>query len=85
MSNQSVLKNKQAVREAKSTLFVYALYFLFSVLTAYILGADVDNYTYILGFPAWFFFSCILGYPLACIGVYLLIKKVFMQKEGSHE
>ncbi len=72
---------KNSKKEAKWTLFVYILYFLWSILTAYGLGSKpVQEYNYIFGFPEWFFYSCILAYPLACILVYLLTKTVFNHK-----
>ncbi len=65
-------------KEAKWTIIIYFIYFLWSICSAYGLGSkNPDEYTYILGFPAWFFYSCILSYPLACLAVYILIKKVF--------
>ncbi len=81
MTIQKKNKNKQARKEAKATIFVYLLYFFFSVGTAYGLGRDIENYTYILGFPAWFFYSCILAYFFVCIAVYILIRTVFSHKE----
>ncbi len=76
----------QSKKEAKYTLLLYAAYFLWSVLTAYGLGSgDIEEYNYIFGFPAWFFFSCILAYPLCCIFVYILIKKVFEKNNENFE
>ncbi len=75
-------ENKQIKKEVGSTFLLYFAYFLWSIVTAYGLGSgDVEEYTYIMGFPAWFFFSCILGYPLCCFAVYLLIKKIFKKNE----
>lgn len=69
---------KNSKKEAKWTLIVYCIYFLWSIGTAYLLGSkNPYEYSYILGFPSWFFYSCILSYPLVCITVYILIKKVF--------
>ncbi len=71
-------------KEAKSTLLVYVLYFLWSVCFAYFLGSgDPNEYTLIFGFPAWFFFSCVVAYPLCCIAVYVLIRKVFSKNDGA--
>ena len=62
----------QANREA------YALYFLWWYLTAYGLGSDSpDNYSYTLGMPDWFFYSCVLGYPVACLLVWGLVRFFF--------
>ncbi len=76
-------ERSQSKREAKFTLLLYLVYFLWSILFAYGLGSgNPNNYTLIFGFPAWFFFSCIVAYPLCCIGVYVLIRKVFSNNEG---
>ena len=59
-------------------LAAYALYFLWWYLTAYGLGSDSpDNYSYTLGMPDWFFYSCVLGYPVACLLVWGLVRFFF--------
>lgn len=56
----------QANREALFALAAYALYFLWWYLTAYGLGSDSpDNY------------SCVLGYPVACLLVWGLVRFFF--------
>ena len=56
-------------------LAAYALYFLWWYLTAYGLGSDApENYRYTLGMPDWFFYSCVLGYPVACLLVWGLVR-----------
>lgn len=68
----------QANREALFALAAYALYFLWWYLTAYGLGSDsTDNYSYTLGMPDWFFYSCVLGYPVACLLVWGLVRFFF--------
>ena len=68
----------QANREALFALAAYALYFLWWYLTAYGLGSDSpDNYSYTLGMPDWFFYSCVLGYPVACLLVWGLVRFFF--------
>ena len=55
----------QANREALLTLGAYGLYFVWWYACAYGLGhGDPEGYDYIFGLPAWFFLSCIAGYPL---------------------
>ncbi len=78
------MKNStQETKEAKYTLLIYLAYFVWSIGTAYGMGSSpVEKYTYILGFPAWFFFSCIVGYPLCCVSVYFLIQKVFSKNNA---
>ncbi|MET3683033.1 putative membrane protein YhdT [Alkalibacillus flavidus] len=44
---------------------------------AYTLGSkSPDDYIYIFGFPAWFFFSCIVGLVVMIALVYLVVKFV---------
>lgn len=67
----------QANREALYALAAYALYFLWWYATAYGLGdGDPAAYGYVWGFPAWFFWSCIAGYPLACLLVWGLTRVI---------
>jgi len=42
---------------------------------AYGLGSEKpEDYTYILGFPAWFFFSSILGFLVMLVFVFITVK-----------
>lgn len=77
----------QANREALFALAAYALYFLWWYLTAYGLGSDApENYRYTLGMPDWFFYSCVLGYPVACLLVWGLVRFFFKDMPlGSDE
>src|SRR5690625_6264404 len=51
---------------------------------AYGLGSKPPKeYTYILGFPAWFILSCIAGFVVKVILVFLVVK--FVLKEDSFE
>ena len=51
---------------------------------AYGLGSKPpEEYTYILGFPAWFFLSCIAGFVVMVILVFLVVK--FVLKDVSFE
>ncbi len=69
---------KSSSKEAKVTLVLYFSYFLWTIVSAYGLGsANPSEYTMILGFPAWFFYSCIIAYPLCCLAVYFLTKHFF--------
>jgi uncharacterized membrane protein YhdT len=74
-------KNKrfaQANKEAWLTLGLYALYFLWWYGFAYGLGSgDPKEYGYILGFPAWFFFSCIAGCPVLTFALWAVLRKYF--------
>ena len=66
--------NRQINREAIWTFVLYGLFFLWWYATAYGLK---DSTLRILGLPAWFFLSCVVGWLLCCIGVTILVKKVF--------
>ena len=68
----------QANKEALITLGLYAVYFVWWYACAYGLGSgDPADYTYVLGFPAWFFYSCIAGYPLLTLALWLVIRCFF--------
>jgi uncharacterized membrane protein YhdT len=75
MKNQ---RFSQANKEALFTLALYALYFLWWYGFAYGLGSgDPKDYSYILGFPAWFFLSCIAGCPVLSLLLWLVLRKYF--------
>ena len=68
----------QANREALFALAAYALYFLWRYRTAYGLWIGfTDNDVDTLGMPDWFFYSCVLGYPVACLLVWGLVRFFF--------
>lgn len=70
--------NKQIKKEAIVTLILYIFYFCWWYYFAYMFeDTDVENYTYILGLPAWFFYSCVLGLIVINILVYLAVKFIF--------
>lgn len=37
----------------------------------------VEEYTYVLGFPAWFFYSCILSVVVFVAATYFMVDKLF--------
>ncbi|WP_280772308.1 YhdT family protein [Salipaludibacillus daqingensis] len=46
---------------------------------AYTLGSKPpEDYTYIFGFPAWFFWSCIVGFIVMVFLVYIVVKFVLV-------
>ena len=68
----------QINKEAFITIFIYFLYFLWWYYFAYIYPPkNVEEYKYILGLPDWFFYSCILGFILVNILVYIVVKFFF--------
>lgn len=63
-----------AAREAWMAVFVFLLNFLWWFAFAFGLGDQPpQNYTFIMGFPAWFFYSVILGLLVFCILVYIMV------------
>ncbi|CAK7064321.1 MAG: hypothetical protein DELT_01575 [Desulfovibrio sp.] len=70
---------RQADKEAVITLLVYAFFFLWWTFFAFGLGSgDPENYTYVFGMPAWFFYSCIAGYPVVTVVLWVVIRKYFV-------
>ncbi|WP_096190444.1 YhdT family protein [Evansella halocellulosilytica] len=46
---------------------------------AYTMGSKPpEEYTYILGFPAWFFWSCIAGFVVMVVLVFIVVKYVLV-------
>ena len=69
---------RQAEREALITLGVYVFFFLWWTLFAFGMGGgDPEDYAYVLGMPTWFFYSCILGYPVVTVVLWLVLKLYF--------
>ncbi|WP_147820779.1 YhdT family protein [Salidesulfovibrio onnuriiensis] len=71
---------RQADREALLALGAYALYFVWWYVFAYGLGeGDPEQYTYVWGLPAWFFYSCIVGYPLITVLLWAVVRLFFRE------
>ena len=71
-------RNKQINKEALITLAMYIAFFAWWYITAYGLGSgNPEEYTYILGLPSWFFYSCVVGYIGISITVAVVVKKFF--------
>ena len=68
----------QANKEALITLGLYLGYFIWWYACAYGLGGgDPGGYSYVWGFPAWFFYSCLVGYPLLTLALWLVVRLFF--------
>ncbi|MEK3978720.1 YhdT family protein [Psychrobacillus sp. FSL K6-2836] len=75
---------KIAHREALIGVVLAIVHFIWWFGFAYGLGSKpVEEYSYILGFPDWFFYSCIVGFILVAITVIFLVK--FVLKDVSLE
>ncbi len=69
---------RQADREARYTLGLYAFFFVWWFGFAFGLGSgDPAEYTYVWGMPAWFFYSCIVGYPVICLLLWGVVRYCF--------
>ncbi|WP_319759039.1 YhdT family protein [Maridesulfovibrio sp.] len=80
----------QANKEALFTLGAYALYFIWWYVCSYGMGSgDPEEYEYIFGLPEWFFYSCIVGYPLITIILWGLVRFKFkhmpLEEESEDE
>ena len=59
---------KVAHKEAWIAIFLVVFHFLWWYGFAYGLGkSPVEEYSYVFGFPAWFFYSCVLGFVVMVI------------------
>ena len=75
---------KIAHREALIGIILVLINFIWWYGFAYGLGsAKVEQYSYIFGLPAWFFYSCILGSIIMVILVIFTVKVLF--KDVSFE
>lgn len=76
-----VMNNKryrQANKEALITLLLYAFFFLWWTIFAFGLGSgDPEEYSYVFGLPAWFFYSCFVGYPVIVVVLWVTVRKFF--------
>ncbi|RKL67112.1 sodium:pantothenate symporter [Salipaludibacillus neizhouensis] len=53
---------------------------------AYTMGSKVpEEYTYVFGFPAWFFWSCIVGFIVMVILVFIVVKFVLVDMSLEDE
>lgn len=71
-------QNIQIRKEAIISLALYVAFFIWWYATGYGLsGGDPADYQYVLGFPMWFFMSCIMGYVLFSAATILVVKLLF--------
>ncbi|WP_163538786.1 YhdT family protein [Gracilibacillus sp. YIM 98692] len=74
--------NREALIGIGLVLFNFIWWFAF----AYGLGSkDVSEYTYIIGLPAWFFYSCVLGVIVMSVLVFAIVKSFFVHVNFNHE
>ncbi|MCR6108090.1 YhdT family protein [Salipaludibacillus agaradhaerens] len=77
-SNQNDPRFKIANREALIGVGLVLINFGWWYGFAYGLGSgSVEEYTYVFGFPAWFFYSCIVGFVVMVVLVTIVVKYFF--------
>lgn len=70
----------QANKEAAIAVALSLAYFIWWYATAYGFGdKPVSEYTYVLGLPAWFFYSCVVGFLLFAILAALMVRFLFRE------
>lgn len=70
------IANREALIGAGLVIFNFVWWFAF----AYGLGkGDPADYTYVFGLPAWFFYSCVLGFIVISLLVIIVVKKFFVE------
>ncbi|MGN1402305.1 MAG: YhdT family protein [Bacillus sp. (in: firmicutes)] len=83
------LLDKISKKEALIGVGIVIFNFLWWFGFAYGLGSgDPEDYTYIMGFPSWFFYSCITGFVVVTLLVYTCVKTLFTDipfEEGDKE
>lgn len=71
---------KIAQKEALIGIVLVIINFAIWYGFAYGLGSgDPTDYTYVFGFPAWFFYSCIAGTIFMIVLVWLVMKLFFTE------
>ncbi|MCU5531263.1 YhdT family protein [Bacillus sp. SI2] len=85
------LRFRIAHREALIGLGLAIINFIIWYGFAYGLGSkNPSEYTYVFGFPAWFFYSCIVGFIVMVILLSLVVRFIFQdisldEEEKSEE
>ncbi|WML46355.1 YhdT family protein [Neobacillus sp. PS3-40] len=77
---------KIAHREALIGVILVIINFVWWYGFGYGLGSEkVENYTYVFGLPAWFFYSCILGFIVMLVLVIISVKFFFKEVPFDNE
>lgn len=76
------IANREALIGVGLVIFNFIWWYGF----AYGLGSrDPSEYTYIFGLPAWFFYSCVLGFIVMAILVTVVVKLFFVEVSFDEE
>lgn len=71
---------KVANREALIGVALFIFNFIWWYAFAYGLGSkDPSKYTYVFGLPAWFFYSCVVGFIVMAVLVTVIVKWFFVE------
>lgn len=72
---QFKIANREALFGVGLVVFNFSWWFAF----AYGLGSkDPAEYSYVFGLPAWFFYSCVLGFIVMAVLVTFIVKMFFV-------
>ncbi|MBA4536722.1 YhdT family protein [Bacillus aquiflavi] len=79
-SNSKDIRFKIAHREALIGVVLVVINFIWWFGFAYYLGsAPVEKYQYVFGLPAWFFYSCVVGFIVMVFMIILVVKLLFKE------
>ncbi|RLQ86753.1 YhdT family protein [Planomicrobium sp. Y74] len=77
--NETDWRFKIAHREALIGVGLALFNFVWWFGFAYGMGsAPVEEYTYVFGLPAWFFYSCVVGFLVIAVLVMVIVKFFFV-------
>ncbi|MFA1820939.1 YhdT family protein [Virgibacillus oceani] len=78
----SRIANREALIGVGLAIFNFIWWYAF----AYSLGGkDPEQYSYVFGLPAWFFYSCVLGFVVMAVLVVFVVKKYFVEISFDEE
>ncbi|WP_079478471.1 YhdT family protein [Halobacillus salinus] len=82
MDGRFKIANREALIGVALALFNFGWWFFF----AYGLGdASPEDYSYVFGFPAWFFYSCIVGFLVMVALVIIVVRWWFVEVPFDEE
>ena len=68
---------RQADRDALIALGLNIFFFVRWTAFAFGLGSgDPEEYSYEFGLPAWIFYSCVLGYPVMTLFIWIVVRRI---------
>ncbi|MFD2044229.1 YhdT family protein [Ornithinibacillus salinisoli] len=76
------IANREALIGVGLVIFNFIWWFAF----AYGMGSkDYEQYSYVLGLPDWFFYSCVLGFVVMVVLVTFIVKVFFVEVPFDEE